>query len=186
MGHYRSYVGIYIQQNVIETNLTVVQTEEKQIEITLTKFSAAIWFTTLKSSNITLSLWLMSTSASTHQKANEGKWSTNLWRSCIRGFYLCPIGQKLVTWLTRSWSCCHTQQQGMFGNGSLSFGQPWSQIFKLRVIYLFILLLGFPDSSVGKASACNAGDLCLIPGSEKSGGEGIGYPLQYSWASLVA
>ena len=43
-----------------------------------------------------------------------------------------------------------------------------------------------PDSSVGKESACNAGDLSLIPGSGRFAGEGIGYPLQYSWASLVA
>ena len=42
---------------------------------------------------------------------------------------------------------------------------------------------GFPDSSVGKESACNAGDPGLIPGLA---GEGIGYSLQYSWASLVA
>ena len=48
------------------------------------------------------------------------------------------------------------------------------------------LLLGFPDSSVGKESACNAGDPSLIPGSGGSAGEGIGPPLQYSWASLVA
>ena len=41
-------------------------------------------------------------------------------------------------------------------------------------------------SSAGKESACNAGDLGLIPGSGRSAGEGIGYPLQYSWASLVA
>ena len=40
--------------------------------------------------------------------------------------------------------------------------------------------LGFPDSSVGKESACNAGDPGLIPGLERSPGEGIGYPLQYS------
>ena len=45
---------------------------------------------------------------------------------------------------------------------------------------------GFPDSSLGKESACNAGDPGLIPGSGRSAGEGIGYPLQYSWASLVA
>ena len=43
-----------------------------------------------------------------------------------------------------------------------------------------------PGSSVGKESACNAGDPSLIPGSGRSAGEGIGYPLQYSWASLVA
>ena len=41
-------------------------------------------------------------------------------------------------------------------------------------------------SSVGKESACNAGDSSSIPGSGRSPGEGIGYPLQYSWASLVA
>ena len=41
-------------------------------------------------------------------------------------------------------------------------------------------------SSAVKESACNAGDLSSIPGSETSTGEGIGYPLQYSWASLVA
>ena len=46
--------------------------------------------------------------------------------------------------------------------------------------------MGFPDSSVGKESACNAGDPVSIPGSGRSTGEGIGYPLQYSWASLVA
>ena len=40
--------------------------------------------------------------------------------------------------------------------------------------------LGFPDSSAGKESACNAGDPSSIPGSERSAGEGIGYPLQYS------
>ena len=46
--------------------------------------------------------------------------------------------------------------------------------------------MGFPDSSVGKESTCNAGDPGLIPGSGRSIGEGIGYPLQYSWAALVA
>ena len=45
---------------------------------------------------------------------------------------------------------------------------------------------GFPCGSVGKESTCNAGDPGSIPGSGRSPGEGIGYPLQYSWASLVA
>ena len=45
---------------------------------------------------------------------------------------------------------------------------------------------GFPGSSVGKESTCNAGDPGSIPGSGRSAGEGIGYPLQYPWASLVA
>ena len=45
---------------------------------------------------------------------------------------------------------------------------------------------GFPGSSPGKESTCNAEDPGSIPGSERSPGEGIGYPLQYSWASVVA
>ena len=50
---------------------------------------------------------------------------------------------------------------------------------------IFISLV-FPDSSVGKESACNTGDPGSIPGLGRSAGEGIGYPLQYSWLSLVA
>ena len=49
---------------------------------------------------------------------------------------------------------------------------------------------GFPGSSAGKESACNADSwirfLGSIPGSGRSAEEGRGYPLQYSWASLVA
>jgi len=41
-------------------------------------------------------------------------------------------------------------------------------------------LLGFPGGSVGKESACNVGDLGLIPELGTSPGEGNGYPLQYS------
>ena len=41
------------------------------------------------------------------------------------------------------------------------------------------LAMGFPSSSVGKESACNTGDPGSIPGSGRSAGEGIGYPLQY-------
>ena len=44
---------------------------------------------------------------------------------------------------------------------------------------------GFPDSSVGIESTCNAGDPSSINGLGRSTGEGIVYPLQYSWASLV-
>ena len=46
--------------------------------------------------------------------------------------------------------------------------------------------MGFPCSLVGKESACSAGDPSWIPGSERSAGEGIGYPLQCFRASLVA
>ena len=44
----------------------------------------------------------------------------------------------------------------------------------------------FPGGSDGKEPACNAGDPGSIPGSESSSREGIGYPFQYSGASLMA
>ena len=47
-------------------------------------------------------------------------------------------------------------------------------------------LKGFPGHSAGKESTCNAGDIGSIPGWGRSPGEGIGYLLQYSWASLMA
>jgi len=46
--------------------------------------------------------------------------------------------------------------------------------------------LGFPGSSAGEESPCNAGDPGSIPESGRSLGEGTGYPLQCSWVSLVA
>ena len=56
----------------------------------------------------------------------------------------------------------------------------------LLFIYLFSSLRGFPDSSVGKESACSARDPSSIPEVGRASGEGMGYPFQYSWASLVA
>ena len=52
-------------------------------------------------------------------------------------------------------------------------------------IYYYLLMF-VPGSSAGKESACSAGVPGLIPGLGRSAGEGIGYTLQYSWASLVA
>ena len=57
------------------------------------------------------------------------------------------------------------------------------KMFSLSFVFVFG---GFPHSSVGKESACNAGDPGLIPGSGRSTGEGIGYPFQYSWLPLCS
>ena len=54
------------------------------------------------------------------------------------------------------------------------------------VLGFLYTILGFPGSSVFKESACNAGDPASIPGLGRSPGERTGYPLQYSWSSLVA
>ena len=53
-------------------------------------------------------------------------------------------------------------------------------------LILTAVLWGFPHRSVGKEFACHAGDPSSIPGSRSYAGERIGYPLRYSWASLVA
>ena len=57
--------------------------------------------------------------------------------------------------------------------------------FQIKTDYFCIEIL-FPDSSAGKESSFHAGDPGSISGSGRSSGEGIGYPFQYSWASLVA
>ena len=55
-----------------------------------------------------------------------------------------------------------------------------------HLLIVHMINWGFPGSSAGKESTCNAGDPGLIPGSRRSAGEGIGHPLPYPWASLVA
>ena len=57
---------------------------------------------------------------------------------------------------------------------------------KLQFAEIFLCSGASLVVQLGKESACNAGDPGSIPGSRRSPGEGIGYPLQYSWASLVA
>ena len=59
-------------------------------------------------------------------------------------------------------------------------------MFENDIWHLIPFPQGFPGSSAGKESTCNAGDPSSIPGPGRSSGKGIGYPLQYSWASLVA
>ena len=62
----------------------------------------------------------------------------------------------------------------------------WTRLNDFDFTSLHYSYLGLPCSSVGKESTYNAGDPSLIPGSERSAGEEIGYPLQYFWASLMA
>ena len=56
----------------------------------------------------------------------------------------------------------------------------------MPALFFFFGGEAFLDSSVGKESAWDAEDPSLMPGWGRSPGKGIGYPLQYSWASLVA
>ena len=63
--------------------------------------------------------------------------------------------------------------------------QPFQHVMLLQ-LDIHRSKMDFPDSSVGKESACIAGDPHWIPRSGRSAGEKIGYPLQFSWASMVA
>ena len=65
-------------------------------------------------------------------------------------------------------------------------GTTWEAPFLVINLMGLICYRGFPDSSAGKESTSNAGNPGLIPGSGRSPEEAIGYPLQYSWTSLVA
>ena len=59
----------------------------------------------------------------------------------------------------------------------------------LLVLLVFSIptyILGSPCGSAGKESICNTGDPGSIPGSGSSPGEGMDYPLQYFWTSLMA
>ena len=64
----------------------------------------------------------------------------------------------------------------------------WAYILVSQIEPFFFNCLLVYSSSPGRESTCNAGDpgSGLIPGSGRSSGEGIGCPLPYSWASLVA
>ena len=106
--------------------------------------------------------------------------------------YSC-LGTSMVGW----WATVYgVSKSGMGARACFSLNQlEVTHPFILLVTLLLFPLLGgafcssmhcFPDSWVGKDSACNAGDPSLIPGWGRFTGEGIGYPPQDSWSSLVA
>ena len=75
------------------------------------------------------------------------------------------------------------------GQRSLGGYSPWGRkeldMTKHTAQPLSVVQVGFPGSSAAKESACHVEDPGLIPGLGRAPGEGIGYPLQYSWTSLV-
>ena len=71
------------------------------------------------------------------------------------------------------------------GQGGLACWDSWGlkeldTTERLSLTHSLVAYSGFPDSSVGTESTCNAGDQSLIPGLGRSPGEGKGYPLQHS------
>ena len=75
--------------------------------------------------------------------------------------------------------------EGVWWAAVYGVAQSWTQMKRLSSSSS-MLYLGFSGSSAGEESACSAGDSTSISGTGRSPGEGIGYPYQYSWTSLVA
>ena len=72
------------------------------------------------------------------------------------------------------------------GEGAREWGQVRQDLTERVILEQRSKRECFPSSSAGKDAACNTGNPSLIPGLGRSAREGLGYPLQYSWASLVA
>ena len=101
---------------------------------------------------------------------------------------------------SRKWQPIPVFLPGKFhGQKSLAGYSPWgckesdaieharsAHLYRLQVFLPEMPFLGFLGSSAGRESPCNTGDPGSIPGSGSSPEEGIGYSLQYSWASLMA
>ena len=90
-------------------------------------------------------------------------------------------------------SACNAEDLGLMPGLGRSPGEGKGHLFQysglenpVDCVVFNQIVWGFPLSSAGKESACNAGVPGLIPALGQSPGEGIGYPHQYSWASLVA
>ena len=83
---------------------------------------------------------------------------------------------------------CHHHTQCLhlgIGTGGLLAFTSFQFGHSVQIIVLLSQMAGFPQSSVGKESACNAGDPGSNPELGRSTGEGIGYPILYSWVSLM-
>ena len=86
-----------------------------------------------------------------------------------------------------AWRVPWTEEPGgLQSTGSQTVRQDWLELEYTHTHTHTHTHIGLPSRSVGKESACNGGDPSSIPRSGTCTWEGIGYPLQYSWASLMA
>ena len=114
------------------------------------------------------------------EDVEQSKWQSLLAFSC---FVCTELWIHLLIFLPHQWLRCGHFSYTLQYNEEERHTKP--SIIILYETYTMVEL-GSPGGSDSRKSACNAGDLGLIPGSGSSPGEGIGYPLQYSLASLVA
>ena len=87
---------------------------------------------------------------------------------------------------SQAWKDMKGESRGTGGTHSTVLCLRLDIILQMGVMIINDNLLLKIGSLAGKGSTCNAGDPGSIPRSGRSPGEGIGYPLQYSWAPLIA
>ena len=106
-------------------------------------------------------------------------WDQALSHFCLsHGAYILGSGNSIhkqhMHYISQLYSILEGLKWSGMGKGKITAGLGWSEVQRL------------PYSPIGQESAYNAGDPSSIPGSGRAPGEGIGFPLQYSWVSLVA
>ena len=99
----------------------------------------------------------------------------SMWMSMCVCLHVCVMTLYVCVSVCVEWVVHHSGSNNWLDNWEWMYSEAGSKI---------CLWVGSPDNSVGKESACNAGDLGLIPQSGRSAGEGLDYPLQYSGLSL--
>ena len=120
--------------------------------------------------------WVTSQSYFYFKGDSETYQPIGLWVPHIEGLHLINLCLPMVPGIGHNAPACSETEEEI----------PIWPIHTLTSIYWdpAVCAKSFPDSSVGKESTCNAGDPSLIPELGRPAGERIGYPLQYSWASL--
>ena len=110
-------------------------------------------------------------------------------RSFLKEKLLNKQGDNIQPWHTTLPVCCSVSSSNCCFLTAYRFLRRqlrWSGIpISWRIFHSLLWSTSLTEQLV-KESACNAGDPGSIPGLGRSAGEGIGYPLQYSWTSLVA
>ena len=133
-----------------------------------------------KSSRQSERIWLVWPSKS---KLGATRWKVTRSQTAFNNLLNCGLGWQSEQWLNwHLWEMC---KGFLYRKGNWT-GRSESNLYKKVKWFLQLKMLitqlprGFPGGSDGKESACNAGDLGLIPGWGRSPGEGNGNPLQYS------
>ena len=118
-------------------------------------------------------------------------WSQGLWRlrklPAVTALEINPESSRRLTWRQfKKKATKNGLRRGLITQTGILWERKELEVIrKTEVINRATNFCSLPRSSAGKESSCIAGDPDSTPGLGRSTGEGIGYSLQYSWASLL-